>query len=70
MYIIYMRERCCSSLVCRFKKAIKNVKGKVDILLPDMALLFWLHIIYLTGDTPTAYLVEQMNLTITPQPVV
>ena len=32
MYIVYRRERYYFSLVCTFKKAIKNFVVKVDVL--------------------------------------
>ena len=31
MYIVYIRERYCFSLVCTFKKVIKNFEVKVDV---------------------------------------
>ena len=31
MYIIYIRERYCFSLLCIFSKAIKNVEVHVDV---------------------------------------
>ena len=30
MYIVYIRERYCFSLVCTFQKAIKNFEVNVD----------------------------------------
>ena len=31
MYIVYVWEMCCFSLVCTFRKAIKNFEVKVNV---------------------------------------